>query len=77
MYSEPGSTVKHVKWVWPDCLVGNGGQGQGLGDTDRGVYNVCSFSHPVLSCFEADTVTLSDLPPPVLPPQRPGPLHYL
>lgn len=40
MLSEPGSTVKHVKWVWPDCLVGDGSQKQGLGNTDRGVYNV-------------------------------------
>lgn len=40
MFQEPGSTVKHVKWVWPDCLVGDGEEGQGLGDTDRGVYNV-------------------------------------
>jgi len=40
MLSEPGSTVKHVKWVWPDCLVGDGSQNQGLGKTDRGVYNV-------------------------------------
>ncbi len=40
MLSEPGSTVKHVKWVWPDCLVGDGSQGNGIGKTDRGVYNV-------------------------------------
>jgi hypothetical protein len=25
---EPGSTVKHVNWIWPDCLVGGGGSGQ-------------------------------------------------
>jgi hypothetical protein len=37
MLSEPGSTVKHVKWTWPDCLVGDG---QPTGDSDRGVYNV-------------------------------------
>ncbi|KAK3300427.1 uncharacterized protein B0H64DRAFT_369684 [Chaetomium fimeti] len=41
MFQEPGSTVKHVKWTWPDCLVGDGGgEGEGLGDTARGVYNV-------------------------------------
>jgi len=40
MFQEPGSTVKHVKWTWPDCLVGDGGQQQGLGETDRGVYNI-------------------------------------
>ena len=43
MYQEPGSTVKHVKWVWPDCLVGDGSPEQGLGETDRGVYNVMPF----------------------------------
>lgn len=35
MLSEPGSTVKHVKWTWPDCLVGDGYSGE-----DRGSYNV-------------------------------------
>ncbi len=35
MDQEPGSTVKHVNWAWPDCLVGNG-EGEGF----RGVYNV-------------------------------------
>ncbi|KAA8574129.1 hypothetical protein EYC84_005650 [Monilinia fructicola] len=24
MAQEPSSTVKHVNWVWPDCLVGDG-----------------------------------------------------
>lgn len=38
MAQEPGSTVKHVNWVWPDCLVGNG-QPSGK-DSDRGTYNV-------------------------------------
>jgi hypothetical protein len=37
MAQEPGSTVKHVNWVWPDCLVGDGAP---EGDSDRGVYNV-------------------------------------
>jgi hypothetical protein len=36
---EPGSTVKHVNWVWPSCLVGNGGSGG-----DRGGYNVSKSS---------------------------------
>lgn len=39
MLQEPDSTVKHVNWMWPDCLVGNG-QPRTLGDV-RGVYNVC------------------------------------
>lgn len=38
MFSEPGSTVKHVKWMWPDCLVGDG-QPREL-DSPRGIYNV-------------------------------------
>jgi hypothetical protein len=49
MFQEPGSTVKHVKWTWPDCLVGDGSQQQqGLGEseTDRGVYNVTSPCTP-------------------------------
>ncbi|KAI0401050.1 hypothetical protein F4802DRAFT_582412 [Xylaria palmicola] len=38
MLSEPGSTVKHVKWTWPDCLIGDG-QPDGP-DSDRGNYNI-------------------------------------
>ncbi|KAH6646309.1 hypothetical protein BKA67DRAFT_664154 [Truncatella angustata] len=38
MLSESGSTVKHVKWRWPDCLVGNGQPTST--DSDRGVYNI-------------------------------------
>lgn len=34
---EPGSTVKHVNWVWPDCLVGDGSPS---GNSSRGLYNV-------------------------------------
>ncbi|KAL4730451.1 hypothetical protein ACLX1H_002487 [Fusarium chlamydosporum] len=37
MAQEPGSTVKHINWVWPDCLVGDGGP---EGDSDRGIYNI-------------------------------------
>jgi hypothetical protein len=40
MQQEPGSTVKHVNWVWPDCLVGNGPPGNN--DSARGLYNVCA-----------------------------------
>jgi hypothetical protein len=49
MLQEPGSTVKHVKWVWPDCLVGDG---QPQNDSSaRGLYNVwcaelISLSYP-------------------------------
>lgn len=35
---EAGSTVKHVRWVWPDCLVGDGQPT--TADSDRGAYNV-------------------------------------
>lgn len=38
MRQEAGSTVKHINWMWPDCLVGNG-QPSTLSDA-RGVYNV-------------------------------------
>ncbi|KAI0125993.1 hypothetical protein BJ170DRAFT_457053 [Xylariales sp. AK1849] len=38
MLSESGSTVKHVKWHWPDCLVGDGQST--TNDSDRGVYNI-------------------------------------
>jgi hypothetical protein len=51
MLQESGSTVKHVNWVWPDCLIGNGGADNGncvsaapvedcLDGTARGPYNV-------------------------------------
>ncbi|KAI1385079.1 uncharacterized protein F4822DRAFT_417232 [Hypoxylon trugodes] len=38
MQSEPGSTVKHVKWNWPDCLIGDGKPDSA--DSDRGDYNI-------------------------------------
>lgn len=34
MRSEPGSTVKHVRWTWPDCLAGNNDS------SPRGAYNI-------------------------------------
>jgi hypothetical protein len=37
MLQEPSSTVKHVNFLWPDCLVGNGGAAEG---SQRGIYNV-------------------------------------
>ena len=51
MLQESSSTVKHVNWIWPDCLVGNGGANNGnctggsgsikdcLDGTARGPYN--------------------------------------
>ncbi len=47
MQQEPGSTVKHVNWVWPDCLVGNG-QPQDA-ESARGVYNASSLPRRPLS----------------------------
>lgn len=38
MQSESGSTVKHVKWTWPVCLIGDGKPDSA--DSDRGAYNV-------------------------------------
>ncbi|KAI1345096.1 hypothetical protein F5Y15DRAFT_364857 [Xylariaceae sp. FL0016] len=38
MASEEGSTVKHVKWTWPQCLIGDG-HPTGV-DSDRGEYNI-------------------------------------
>lgn len=63
MLQESGSTVKHVNWIWPDCLIGDGtlnsgncGNGQQyvqscLEGTARGPYNVCQYptSHELLS----------------------------
>ncbi|KAF4967853.1 hypothetical protein FSARC_4652 [Fusarium sarcochroum] len=37
MAQEPGSTVKHINWVWPNCLVGDG---EAKKDSDRGAYNI-------------------------------------
>jgi hypothetical protein len=38
MAQEPSSTVKHINWIWPDCLVGNGDPY--WTDSSRGAYNV-------------------------------------
>ncbi|KXJ95803.1 hypothetical protein Micbo1qcDRAFT_201149 [Microdochium bolleyi] len=38
MLSEPGSTVKHVKWIWPECLMGDGQPGSS--ESARGQYNI-------------------------------------
>jgi hypothetical protein len=46
MEQEPGSTVKHVNWVWPDCLVGNGAPSTG-DNSSRGAYNVGYFCRRV------------------------------
>lgn len=38
MQQENSSTVKHVNWVWPDCLVGDGKPSDS--SSSRGSYNV-------------------------------------
>lgn len=38
MAQEPGSTVKHVNWAWPDCFVGDGNHA--VNASARGPYNV-------------------------------------
>ncbi|KAH7163026.1 hypothetical protein B0J13DRAFT_27082 [Dactylonectria estremocensis] len=38
MAQESTSTVKHINWVWPDCLVGDGAPDDD--DSDRGTYNI-------------------------------------
>ena len=38
MQQEPGSTVKHINFEWPDCLVGDGKEA--IGETARGEYNI-------------------------------------
>ncbi|KAM0332490.1 hypothetical protein ACHAQA_002772 [Verticillium albo-atrum] len=38
MLQEAGSTVKHVNWLFPDCLVGDGQPDSD--DSDRGAYNI-------------------------------------
>jgi hypothetical protein len=58
MLSEPGSTVKHVRWMWPDCLVGDG-QPTTVGNA-RGVYNISIRQNFRLN--GADHYTIFDLP---------------
>ncbi|KAJ4346959.1 uncharacterized protein N0V89_010892 [Didymosphaeria variabile] len=38
MNQEPGQTVKHINFEWPDCLVGDGKED--IGTTARGEYNI-------------------------------------
>ncbi|CAG9971384.1 unnamed protein product [Clonostachys byssicola] len=58
MKQETSSTVKHVNWIWPDCLVGNG-QPSGK-DSDRGTYNVSI--HQNFRLNNTDHYTIFDLP---------------
>ncbi|CAK7221418.1 hypothetical protein SCUCBS95973_004492 [Sporothrix curviconia] len=58
MLQENTSTVKHVNWVWPDCLVGDG-QPIAL-DSARGVYNISIRQNFRLN--GVDHYTIFDLP---------------
>jgi hypothetical protein len=51
MAQEPSSTVKHVNWIWPDCLVGDGT----TGNSDRGAYNVFVPNASTYSKGDANT----------------------
>ncbi|CAK7226098.1 hypothetical protein SBRCBS47491_006113 [Sporothrix bragantina] len=58
MLQELTSTVKHVNWVWPDCLVGDG-KPIAL-DSARGVYNISIRQSFRLN--GVDHYTIFDLP---------------
>lgn len=57
MTQENGSTVKHVNWVWPDCLVGDGTPS---GNSSRGLYNISIRQNFRLN--GTDAYTIFDLP---------------
>ena len=54
---EPSSTVKHVNWVWPECLVGDGSSSDG---SARGDYNISM--HQSFRWNSTDYYTVFDLP---------------
>ncbi|KAJ5461820.1 uncharacterized protein N7458_003372 [Penicillium daleae] len=54
---EPSSTVKHVNWVWPKCLVGDGTSSDG---SARGAYNISM--HQSFRWNGTDYYTVFDLP---------------
>ncbi|KAH6697377.1 hypothetical protein F5X68DRAFT_4234 [Plectosphaerella plurivora] len=58
MLQEEGSTVKHLNWVWPDCLVGDGQPEND--DSDRGLYNISIRQNFRLN--DEDHYTIFDLP---------------
>ena len=53
---EPSSTVKHVNWIWPECLVGDGSDS----NSARGAYNVSM--HQAFRWNGTDYYTVFDLP---------------
>ncbi|KFY21914.1 hypothetical protein V493_07005 [Pseudogymnoascus sp. VKM F-4281 (FW-2241)] len=64
MNQEPGSTVKHVNWIWPACLAGDGQpKTQGLvsdGGSARGAYNVSI--HQSFRLNDTEYYTVFNLP---------------
>ncbi|KUI67845.1 hypothetical protein VM1G_02646 [Cytospora mali] len=58
MQQEPSSTVKHVQWKWPACLVGNGQPT--TEDSDRGVYNISIRQNFVMN--STNYYTIFDVP---------------
>lgn len=58
MLQEPSSTVKHVKWTWPACLVGDGEPS--TTDSDRGTYNISIRQNFVMN--STDYYTIFDVP---------------
>jgi hypothetical protein len=54
---EPSSTVKHVNWVWPKCLVGDGTSSD---KSARGAYNISM--HQSFRWNGTDYYTVFDLP---------------
>ncbi|KAL2756364.1 hypothetical protein ACRALDRAFT_2078103, partial [Sodiomyces alcalophilus JCM 7366] len=58
MLQQPGSTVKHINWVWPDCLVGDGQPDSS--DSDRGLYNISIRQNFRLN--DEDHYTIFDVP---------------
>ncbi|KAL2844594.1 hypothetical protein BJY01DRAFT_248103 [Aspergillus pseudoustus] len=55
---EPGSTVKHINWIWPECFVGDGDSDDK--DGARGNYNISM--HQSFRWNETDYYTVFDLP---------------
>ncbi|KAJ5775460.1 uncharacterized protein N7511_000471 [Penicillium nucicola] len=55
---EPSSTVKHVNWIWPKCLVGTGSDSEN--NSDRGAYNISL--HQSFRWNETDYYTVFQLP---------------
>ncbi|KAJ5182613.1 hypothetical protein N7492_000229 [Penicillium capsulatum] len=54
---EPSSTVKHVNWKWPKCLVGEGTDGE---SSARGAYNISM--HQSFRWNDTDYYTVFELP---------------